>query len=211
MTWALIQWDAKRIPVKSIVIGLGIASGLPVIWPDLLPVQWYSPSLADVSSTTYTRHDVLTTLLAGGAMGLVSCHLLSHFRKSGCTILPRMDRGSWAGFALLGLSLGWQTMLTICFFAACVTLALKFVGWFRVSRPLRSPPLLVLLIVAILCHSLWRWLFEATTRLWCFPQPGIGSLIFWMAFTSVSLILFWYGTRQRNTRRAKTLQHRDAI
>jgi leader peptidase (prepilin peptidase)/N-methyltransferase len=96
---------------------------------------------------------VLPALFAGGAVGLAVAYLARSIR-----LRRRQSSSSLApAFVLLGISLGWQAVLTIAVFWLVVMKTLKLAGG-RWVRPRWLTPTTLLLGIAMLHHPAWKWL-----------------------------------------------------
>ncbi|PHR97690.1 MAG: hypothetical protein COA78_27240 [Blastopirellula sp.] len=125
IVWMLIAYDRQRIPIKSIAFAVIVGMVLPLVWPQLMIVQWapfHWNGLADPQRVNLAM-SLIVGGLAGGVLGLIirSCK----FMPVGSSDQVNRTRG-WEVFAILltvGIFLGWQAALII----AAISMAVEAV------------------------------------------------------------------------------------
>ncbi len=153
-TFALIETDRLPIPKSIVLFSLMLGIGLPMIWPELLLESWNPFSASEMLERTGL--DFGLTILVGGLAGVATGWLVSSLWRDGLA-LP-------AGFGLVGVFLGWQSVLwTLLFFGVAAGTAFCFRPT-RVSSEVKSKGNSAvlngsaLLLIATLLHVLtWRW------------------------------------------------------
>jgi leader peptidase (prepilin peptidase) / N-methyltransferase len=177
LAWGLIAWDGRRVPGRSILAVLGVAAGLPVVFPPLHPL-----GLTGGPGTTMDAWLMqgLAVSVAGGVAGLLSGlflqwllgHLL-HGDASGRTGQPLSPPHTLAsGLTLVGIVCGWQGMLgtMVLLLVACLVHSLI---WSAV-REWPTVPTELLLVPATFIHLCgWRQLIVAFGPWWpAYPTPA---------------------------------------
>jgi leader peptidase (prepilin peptidase)/N-methyltransferase len=183
LVWGLIAWDRSRVPLRSVLTVLGVATALPALVPSLHPL-----GLTDGPNSGSTIMDAwlmqgLGVSVAGGMAGLF-CGLFLQW------LLGRLLRGDasgrsgmplWQphalglGLALVGIAFGWQGMLGIAtlLLVSCIVQALV---WSAV-REWPTVPAEVLLVPATFLHlCVWRQLVVGLSPWWPGTNPTLACL-----------------------------------
>jgi len=154
-TFALIETDRLPIPKSIMMFSLMLGIGLPMIWPGVLLMNWNPFAARDVLERCGT--DFWLTLLVGGLVGVsVGWWVSSLMRGRG--------RGLAAGLGLVGVFLGWQSVLwAMLFFSLAAAVGFCF-GFIRRESVVDGQPKALIwngssmLLIATLLHIVtWRW------------------------------------------------------
>jgi len=150
---ALMEQDRLRAPRWMALALPTVFAGLVIAFPSMLTV-----SLGDQTPLRFPEIfpdwlDRAVTCTAGGAVGLAVAFLA----KSTGLIRYQSSSSLALAFALLGVSLGWQAVLTIALLWLISIRVLKWSGGrFVQSRWLTATTWLF--VVAMLHHPAWKWL-----------------------------------------------------
>lgn len=200
LVWGLIAWDDRRVPSRSVLAVLSVATALAVVFPTLHPL-----GLTGEPSTIMDAMDAwgmqgLGVSVVGGVAGLFSGLLLQwlfgrllHGDASGRTGQPLgQPHALGTGLTLVGIVFGWQGMLGTMVFllAACLVQSLI---WSAVTEWPTVPAELLLVPATFLHLCAWRQLVVAFGPWWpasptlaCLAVPGAMVLTVAAAFTSIA-------------------------
>lgn len=177
LAWALITWDGRRVPGRSVATMLAVAAVLPLLFPLLHPLDLHGMELAPAADGGITMGirlvQGLGVSLAGGVAGLLGGAALERLLRhllcgdaAGRAGQPlRRPAALGIGLALVGVVLGWQGMLGTLIILLCICLAQIF-AWSALGRwPVVSAELL-LVPATFLELCFWRQLGEGLPPWW---------------------------------------------
>ena len=155
LTLALMEQDRLRAPRwMSTVLLVGFFS-VVVAFPAMLSVSLTSQTPFQLRETIPDWLDGAATSALGGLTGFAVGHFARNIR-----LRRRQSSVSLSiAFALLGISLGWQAVMTIAVIWVAVVAILKRLGGRRV-RPRWLTATTLLFVVAMLHHPAWKWLAD---------------------------------------------------
>jgi leader peptidase (prepilin peptidase) / N-methyltransferase len=183
LVWGLIAWDGRRVPSRSVLAVLSVATALAVVFPTLHPL-----GLTGEPSTILDAMDAwgmqgLGVSVAGGVAGLLLGLLLQwlfgrllHGDASGRTGQPLgQPHALGIGLALVGIVFGWQGMLgtTTTLLMACLVQALI---WSAVMAWPTVPSELLLVPATFLHLCAWRPLVDSLGGWWPGTNPTVACL-----------------------------------
>jgi len=170
LVWGLIVWDSRRVPGRSVLAVLGMATALPVAFPPLHPL-----GLGGGPNTGMDDWLVqgLGVSVVGGVAGLLCGLLLQwllgrllHGDASGRTGQPLgQPHALGIGLALVGIVFGWQGMLgtMLLLLVACLVQALV---WSALTEWPTVPTELLLVPATFLHLCGWQQLVVAFGPWW---------------------------------------------
>jgi leader peptidase (prepilin peptidase)/N-methyltransferase len=157
LTLALMEQDRLRPPRWMKIALPAIFAGIVVAVPTMLTVSFGDQTPLRWPVNVPDWLDRAATSTAGGLVGW-AVGFLAHSAAA--------ERRSFSplafAFALLGISLGWQALLTIAAPWLIATALLKLSDG-RVSRPQWLSATTLLFLIAMLHQPAWKWLAE---KLW---------------------------------------------
>ncbi len=200
LVWGLIARDGRRVPSRSVLAVLSVATALSAVFPTLHPL-----GLTGGPSTIMNAMDAwgtqgLGVSVAGGVAGLLSGLLLQwlfgrllHGDASGRTGQPLgQPHALGIGLTLVGIVFGWQGMLgtMVLLLAACLVQTLI---WSTLAEWPTVPTELLLVPATFLHLCAWRQLVVAFDPWWpaspnlaCLAVPGAMVLTVAAAFTAIA-------------------------
>ncbi|MEM9644669.1 MAG: prepilin peptidase [Planctomycetota bacterium] len=150
---ALMEQDRLRAPRWMTVILPTVFAGLAIALPTMLTVSLGDQTPLRLPSTFPGWLDRATSCVVGGILGWT----IAFFARS-LRLRRRQSSSSLAlAFGILGISLGWQAVLTIAVLWIALMGILRMAG----GRPLRPRWLTattLLFVIAMLHHPAWKWL-----------------------------------------------------
>ncbi|MEM9700910.1 MAG: hypothetical protein AAF907_00535 [Planctomycetota bacterium] len=152
---ALSERDRLRTPRWMTLSLPAVVLGLVLIYSPLLTVSAGDQTPLSWPWAWPGWSDRLATSIAGGALGwflAVSARRTRLCRRRASTELP-------LAFALLGLAMGWQAVLTIAALWLPIMALLRFLGR-HPRRPRFLTATMALFVVAFLHHPFWELLAE---------------------------------------------------
>ena len=189
LVWGLIAWDGRRVPSRSVLAVLSVATALSVVFPTLHPLGLTGEPSTILDATDATDAmdawgmQGLGVSVAGGVAGLLLGLVLQwlfgrllHGDASGRTGQPLgQPHALGIGLALVGIVFGWQGMLgtTTTLLMACLVQALiwsAMMAW----PPVPSELLLVPATFLHLCG--WRQLIDSLGGWWPGTNPTVACL-----------------------------------
>ena len=200
LVWGLIAWDGRRVPGRSVLAVLGVATALPLVFPPLHPLGLTGgPGMIMAAMDAWLMQG-LAVSVAGGVAGLLSGLLLQwllgrllHGDASGRTGQPLgQPHALGIGLALVGIVFGWQGMLgtMVLLLVACLVQSLI---WSTVTKWPTVPTELLLVPATFLHLCAWRQLvvafgpwWHASPTLACLAVPGAMVLTVVAAFTAIA-------------------------
>ena len=203
LVWGLIAWDGRRVPSRSVLAVLGVATALPLMFPPLHPLGLTGGPgmiMAAMDAMDAWLMQGLAVSVAGGVAGLLSGLLLQwllgrllHGDASGRTGQPLgQPHALGIGLALVGIVFGWQGMLGTMVFllVACLVQALI---WSALAEWPTVPTELLLVPATFLHLGAWRQLVVAFGPWWpasptlaCLAVPAAMVLTVAAAFTAIA-------------------------
>ncbi|MEM9586244.1 MAG: prepilin peptidase [Planctomycetota bacterium] len=150
---ALMEQQRLRSPGWMMFALPAVFSGLVVSVPTLLTISLGDQTPLRLPTTVPEWMDRAATCAIGGTLGWTVGLLVKTLRlrrRQSTSSLP-------LAFLLLGVSLGWQAVLTIAVLWLVVTSLLRFVGG-RHLRPRWLTATTLLFVVAMLHHPAWKFL-----------------------------------------------------
>ncbi len=203
LVWGLIAWDGRRVPSRSVLAVLSVATALSVVFPTLHPLGLTGEPSRIMDATDAMDAWGLQGLgvsVAGGVAGLLLGLLLQwlfgrllHGDASGRTGQPLgQPHALGIGLALVGIVFGWQGMLgtMVLLLVACLVQSLI---WSAVTEWPTVPTELLLVPATFLHLCAWRQLVVAFGPWWpasptlaCLTVPGAMVLTVVAAFTAIA-------------------------
>ncbi|MEM1227830.1 MAG: prepilin peptidase [Planctomycetota bacterium] len=150
---ALMERDRLRPPRKMAITLLVLFAGVVIAIPTMLTVSLVDQTPFQLPTSFPSWLDRAATCIAGGISGwMIGQLMMSLSRRHGqdSSLLA-------AALVLLGVSLGWQAVLTIAITWLIVTVIFNFLDRARIRTQWLSGSTL-LLMLAMLHHPLWKWL-----------------------------------------------------
>lgn len=143
---------APRWMKLSLLIGF---AGSVIAIPTMLTVSIFDQTPLQLSGTLPDWIDRTANCVLGGLLGWILARLCTKVRlrqRQSSVSLP-------FSFTLLGITLGWQAVLTIGLLWLITSKLLRYMGGRRLRRHWLTPATLLVLI-AILHHPVWKWLSQ---------------------------------------------------
>ncbi len=155
---ALIQADGNRVPIKLFVFAAMVGMIALTAWPRELAWKIHF----DAEDAVYSWLDVLTESGLGLAIGVVvgcAVGVILASRQSEEQVVWWRRPGLWLPWGLTGVYFGWQATLSVVALTAFIFVQLRMLSrlWPACSR---VPPMMCLLVAAILQVCLWRQLAQ---------------------------------------------------
>ncbi|TWT73335.1 A24 family peptidase [Allorhodopirellula solitaria] len=152
LTIALMEQDKLRPPRWLALSLLAVSAILVVVSPNLLTVSLLDQTPLRWPASYPDWLDRAASSLVGGSMGWAIGHFAGSLR-----LRRRQSTTSLSlAYALVGIALGWQAVLTIAALWWIATWLLKRFGGRR-ERPSWLTATTILFAVAMLHHPAWRW------------------------------------------------------
>jgi leader peptidase (prepilin peptidase)/N-methyltransferase len=153
LTLGLIEQNRLRAPRWMTIAMPVIFASIAIISPAILTVSLGDQTPFRFPDTYPDWVDRALTSGIGGVLGLALGNLfnatsLRNHQSSASLVL---------GFALVGISLGWQASITIAILWLALMKLTKTIGG-RVMRPRWLTPTTFLFVVVMLHHPAWKWL-----------------------------------------------------
>ena len=153
LTLALMEQDQLRAPRWFVVLLPVVFGAIAIASPSMLTVSLGDQTPFHLPETVPDWVDRAATCVAGGLLGWAVGHLVRSL-----SLRSRQSSSSLVlAFVLLGVSLGWQAVLTTAILWLVATAALKWAGGRRL-RPRWLTPTTLLFVMAMLHHPAWNWL-----------------------------------------------------
>ncbi|MFI4875594.1 MAG: prepilin peptidase [Blastopirellula sp. JB062] len=153
LTLALIEQERLRAPrwmTLSLLVGF---AGVVIAIPTMLTVSLGDQTPLSLPTTLPGWLDRAATSAAGGLLGWA----IGKLGQSNRLRRRQFTASLPLGFAILGLTLGWQAVLTIAVIWLIAMKALKQFGGRR-TRPQWLTATTLLFAIAMLHHPAWKWL-----------------------------------------------------
>lgn len=151
----LMEQDNLQAPRwMKISLLIGFASIVMAV-PTMLTVSVVDQTPFQLSGRLPEWIDRSANCIVGGLLGWTLGRLCSSVRLR----LRQSSKSLPFSFTLLGITLGWQAVLTIGLFWLVTLNLLKYFGGRQLRRQWLTPTTLLVLI-AILHHPAWKWLSE---------------------------------------------------
>ncbi|MEO1614230.1 MAG: prepilin peptidase [Planctomycetota bacterium] len=155
LTLALMEQDKLRPPRWMSIALLVIFSVLAIASPNLLTVPFGDQTPIGLPATLPDWIERAATSATGAVFGLAIVSL-----TKSKILRRRQSSDSLAlAFVLIGISLGWQAVLTIAAVWLLSVNVLRRSGWRRV-RPRWLTVTTLLFAIAMLHHPAWKWLAD---------------------------------------------------
>ena len=152
---ALMEQDDLQAPRwMKVSLLIGFASSVIAV-PTMLTVSVGDQTPFQFPGTLPEWLDRTANCIVGGLLGWTLGRLCSAVRLR----LRQSSKSLPLSFTLLGITLGWQAVLTIGLLWLIATNLLKNVGGRHLRRRWLTPATLLVLI-AMLHHPAWKWLSE---------------------------------------------------
>lgn len=180
---SLLEWERALVPKRLILTGIVLGILCPAIWPTLHPVPWLMqhPDWLDPWSWLKRIDSAVAGIAVGACFGVVlsSARPLRH---SSSALHGAMRRPETVSMVLVGVFLGWQSVLSVAALTALFRLmAVTFaIHWPRFAK-LPTSGWILALTTLHLC--LWRRLTE-----WLF-WPGPHSSFLVLSISCVCIVV----------------------
>ncbi|MFO1021244.1 MAG: prepilin peptidase [Planctomycetales bacterium] len=164
LSWGLIRVDDHRVPLGSIFSATAVVMGTICCFPGLVIVPWRAEVPPLLQEIPYAQ--VLCTAGIGWLAGLLSgaaVLAVVAWRKETSARLPSLEFA--AGFGLVGLAWGWQSVFLIAIFTAMLQQVLRTEELRKIFQ-VPCPPEISLPIVAYLNLLGWRVVSELPAQAW---------------------------------------------
>jgi leader peptidase (prepilin peptidase) / N-methyltransferase len=152
-SWALIRWDGFRLPRGYVLLALLWGLALPVALPVVHPVPWSAMRPEWLAAWSWR----IDTAIVGGLVG----SLLGAFQGAVASVWATASDGRRrvtdlaASYALVGVFLGWQAVISVAVLASSTRLVLGTVTGGRWAWP-SSAAWVHLALAAVLQILAWN-------------------------------------------------------
>lgn len=154
----LMDLDRLRCPRWLAWLMPAVFALLPVAVPVLQPVALDDQLPLDIRSDLPAWAIRIATCVCGGSLGWTVGRLLRQFARRRC--MRRFPGRSFPlGLSLVGISLGWQAVVTIALLSIVAGTAILAIG--RLAQKQWRVPATALLLAVVMAHQpAWQWLAE---------------------------------------------------